>query len=157
MPQIAKGGKFVFGWSPIGKEGCVQVPEQVIDEYQLFTEDKLILISGSKSSGGFVVSRQGLICESIMKGLLIDHPEFRYYSLPEGKPVKWKGRYYSWVKINKQGVFKLPAETFTCFNVKERDRLLSIRGSNVGFVLAVKGPLVEAANNFTGEIKDFVC
>lgn len=59
MPQIAKGGKFVFGWSPIGKEGCVQVPEQVIDEYQLFTENKLILISGSKSSGGFVVSRQG--------------------------------------------------------------------------------------------------
>ncbi|MEN6593181.1 MAG: hypothetical protein ABFC12_08070 [Methanobacterium sp.] len=56
---------------PIGKEGCVS--RQVIDEYKLFTEDKLILISGSKSSGGFVVSRQGLICESIMKCLLIDH------------------------------------------------------------------------------------
>jgi len=51
---------------------------QVIDEYKLFTKDKLILIFGSKSSGGFVVSRQGLICESIMKGLLIDHPEFRH-------------------------------------------------------------------------------
>jgi len=130
---------------------------QVIDEYKLFTKDKLILIFGSKSSGGFVVSRQGLICESIMKGLLIDHPEFRHYSLPEVKPVKWKGRYYSWVKINKQGISKLPGEALNCFNVKEGDRLLSIHGSNVGFVLAVKGPLVEAANNFTGEIKDFVC
>lgn len=157
MPQITKGGKFVFGWSPICKDGCVQIPEQIIDEYHLFTEDELILISGSKSSGGFVVSRSGLIKNSIMGGLFSDHPEFENYTLPEGAPVNWKGRQYCWVKINKRGRFRLNTETLGCFKIKEGDRLLSIRGSNIGFVMAVRGPIVVRANNCTELIKEFEC
>lgn len=157
MPQLSKGGKFVFGWSITGKDGCIQIPEEVILEYELFKEDKVILISGSKSSGGLVVSRLGLINQSIMKGLLSDYPEFENYSLPEGKPVKWKGRHYCWVNINKEGVIKLPPKTASCYSIKENDKLLSIRGSNIAFVLAVKGPIVEKANDFTGKIEKYLC
>jgi hypothetical protein len=157
MPQIAKGGKYVFGWSIIGKKGCIQIPEKVMHEYQLFKEGKVILISGSKSSGGFVVSRLSLINQSIMKGLILDYPEFRNYLLPEGKPVKWKGRYYCWVNINKQGILKLPPETASCFKIKENDKLLSIRGSNIAVVLAVKGPIIETAKKYTGTIKEYDC
>ncbi|BDZ72201.1 hypothetical protein [Methanobacterium petrolearium] len=157
MPQLVKGGKFVFGWSKIGKEGCVQIPDDVIREYGLHGEDKLILLSGSKTSGGFAVSRQKLIEQSIMKGLLLDHPEFKNYSLPEGRPVKWKGRHYCWVNINKHGILKLPLETLNCFNIKEGDKLLSIRGSNKACVFVVKGPIVETAINYKGVIKEYQC
>lgn len=157
MPQIAKGGKFIFGWSIIGKKGCIQIPEECILEYQLFKENKVILISGSESSGGFVVTRLKLINQSIMKGLISDYPEFENYSLPEGKPVKWKGRHYCWVSINKKGILKLPPETVSCFNIKENDKLLSIRGSNIAFVLAVKGPIIETAKNYKGTIEEYLC
>lgn len=157
MPQLTKGGKFVFGWSIVGKDGCIQIPEEVILEYELFKEDEVILISGSKSSGGLVVSRLGLINQSIMKGLLSDYPEFENYSLPEGKPVKWKGRHYCWVNISKKGVIKLPPKTAICYNIKENDKLLSIRGSNIAFVLAVKGPIIEKANDYTGKIEEYIC
>ncbi|KAF5059013.1 MAG: hypothetical protein KO318_02685 [Methanobacterium sp.] len=157
MPQIAKGGKFVFGWSQVGEDGCIQIPEEVMLEYQLFKEDKVMLISGSKSSGGFVVSTLNLLNQSIMKGLIEDYPEFEDYSLPEGKPVKWKGRYYCWAGINQQGIIKLSPETAGCFDIEENDKLLSIRGSNIGFVLAVKGPIIEAAKKYKGNIKEFIC
>jgi hypothetical protein len=121
LPQIAKGGKFVFGWSILGKDGCVKIPEEVMVEYHLLNENRLILIFGSKSSGGFVVTKLTLIKESLIKGLLLDYPEFEDYTLPEGKPVKWKGRYYCWVNLNKQGILKLPPETASCFNVKENN------------------------------------
>ena len=157
MPQIVKGGKFVFGWSQVGKEGCIQIPEEVLLEYKLFKEYKVILISGSKSSGGFVVSTLNLLNQSIMKGLIEDYPEFEDYSLPEGKPVKWKGRYYCWVSINQQGIIKLSRETARCFDIEENYKLLSIRGSNIGFVLAVKGPIIETAKKYKGKIEEFIC
>ncbi|BDZ68223.1 hypothetical protein [Methanobacterium ferruginis] len=157
MPQLAKGGKFVFGWSIIGKNGCVQVPDKAIQEYSLLVDDKLILISGSKSSGGLAVSRPGLINQSIMKGLMHDNPEFKDYTLPEGEPIKWKGRHYCWVNISKEGIFKLPPKTRSCFKLRETDELLSIRGSNVAITMVVKGPLVEFAKNYEGTIKEYHC
>lgn len=156
MPQINKGGKYVFGWSPLTEDLCIKIPDEVILEYDLLKEGKLILISGSKTSGGFVVSRLDLIKQSIMKGLIVDYPDIGDYSLPEGKCLKYKGRYYCWVKINTNGNLKLPAETAKCFDVRKNDKLLSIRESNIGFVLAVKGPIVERANKYEGTIEEYL-
>ena len=155
MPQLNKGGKYVFGWSPIRGDLHIKIPDEIILEYDLLKEGKLILISGSKTSGGFVVSRLGLIKQSIMKGLLTDYPNIEDYSLPEGKCVKYKGRHYCWVNINTDMILKLPEETAKCFDVKKNDKLLSIRGSNIGFVFAVKGPIVESANNYDGLIEEY--
>lgn len=155
MPQINKGGKYIFGWSPISEDLYIKIPDEVVQEYDLLKEGKLILISGSKTSGGFVVSRLGLIKQSIMKGLIIAYPDIADYSLPEGKCVKYKGRHYCWINIRSDGILKLHEETADCFDVKERDKLLSIRGSNIGFVLAVKGPIIESANNYDGIIEEY--
>jgi hypothetical protein len=43
------------------------------------------------------------------------------------------------------------------FGVRPGDKLLSIRGSNIAFVLAVKGPIIEAANRYNGVIEEYVC
>lgn len=38
MPQLNKGGKFVFGRSRIGADGRVQFPTQAVEEYRITGE-----------------------------------------------------------------------------------------------------------------------
>ena len=35
MPQMNKGGKFIFGISVIRSDGCIQIPTQAVDEYRI--------------------------------------------------------------------------------------------------------------------------
>ena len=157
MPQISKGGKFVFGWSIINPKGYVKIPEITFNEYGLSTDENVILFSGSKTSGGFCVSNRTLINKSIIKGLFVEHPEINDYSLNEGDCVKYKGRLYSWSKIHPEGILRLFPHTMKLFSVKPGDKPLSIRGSNIAFVLAVKGPIIEAANRYGGIIDEYLC
>ena len=53
MPQMNKGGKFVFGKSNIQESGKVQFPIQAMVEYQITAEGKVYLFTGSKVTGGF--------------------------------------------------------------------------------------------------------
>ena len=48
MPQMNKGGKFIFGKSVIQPDGAVQIPAQAIQEYQITTEGRVYLFTGSK-------------------------------------------------------------------------------------------------------------
>lgn len=59
MPQLNKGGKFVFGRSRIGADGQVQFPTQAVEEYRIAGEGKVYLFTGSKVTGGFCVTRKG--------------------------------------------------------------------------------------------------
>ena len=61
MPQMNKGGKFVFGKSNIQASGKVQFPIQAMAEYQITAEGKVYLFTGSKVTGGFCVTRKGLL------------------------------------------------------------------------------------------------
>jgi len=157
MPQISKGGKFIFGWSIISPEGYVKIPETTFNEYILSTDENVILFSGSKTSGGFCVSNRTLINKSIIKSLFVEHPEINDYSLNEGDCIRYKGRLYSWSKIHPGDILRLSPHTMELFGVRPGDRLLSIRGSNIAFVLAVKGPIIEAANNYNGIIEEYIC
>lgn len=58
MPQLNKGGKFVFGLSVIHENRSVQIPPQAINEYRLSNENKIIIFTGSKITGGFCVTFQ---------------------------------------------------------------------------------------------------
>lgn len=52
MPQLNKGGKFVFGLSLIHDDLTVQFPTQALEEYQVLNDDKIIIFTGSKVTGG---------------------------------------------------------------------------------------------------------
>lgn len=54
MPQMNKGGKFIFGKSLIKQDLTVQFPTQAIQEYNIISTDKIYLFTGSKITGGFV-------------------------------------------------------------------------------------------------------
>lgn len=48
MPQMNKGGKFIFGESMIRPDGRVQLPPQAVEEYRIAQEGKIYLFMGSK-------------------------------------------------------------------------------------------------------------
>ncbi|GBU29243.1 hypothetical protein R84B8_02807 [Treponema sp. R8-4-B8] len=100
MPQIRKGGKYVFGWSVIRNDFSIQFPIEAINEYNICSEGRVFLITGSKTTGGFTVSK------NILNNL----------------------------------------------SLKIGDKLLSIRSSDIAFMMGVKGPLINAANNYKGKL-----
>ena len=55
MPQLVKGGKNAFAWSKVRINGEIKIPNEVIVEYDLQPGDKVIIMSGSKTSGGFSI------------------------------------------------------------------------------------------------------
>ncbi len=47
MPQMNKGGKFIFGKSLIRNDGILQFPKQAIKEYDITAVGKVYLFTGS--------------------------------------------------------------------------------------------------------------
>ena len=84
MPQLNKGGKFVFGRSRIGADGRVQFPTQAVEEYRIAGEGKVYLFTGSKVTGGFCVTRKGLLQPSKLGHILEDMPALREYRAAPG-------------------------------------------------------------------------
>ncbi len=54
MPQMNKGGKFVFGKSIIKFDGTIQFPAQAINEYHITDDGKSIYLLEAKLLAGFV-------------------------------------------------------------------------------------------------------
>jgi hypothetical protein len=80
-----------------------------------------------------------------LAGGLAKNPELDTFSNAEGETIPFKGRRYCWVGLQEDGFLKLPLRTLDSFNICPGDRLLSIRGSNIAFVMAQRGPLVKKA------------
>ena len=148
MPQLSKGGKYVFGWSRIHADGGVYIPDEAEREYRLKPNERVILISGSKRSGGFVVAKKSLVEQSAMAAVLTQTPTLAQFQIEEGQTIKFKGRLYGWVRMHPKGLIVLPSHTLEVFHIKPGDRLLSIRGSNIAFVMGAKGPIIEKAREY---------
>lgn len=90
MPQLNKGGKFVFGKSRVREDGSLFIPEQAVEEYGAGQEERVYIFTGAKATGGFCVTRRGL--------LLRETPELDAYAL-----TPYKGRRYGWLTVSPQG------------------------------------------------------
>ena len=91
MPQMNKGGKFIFGKSLIREDGTIQLPAQAIDEYAITADGKVYLFTGSKSTGGFCVTRKGLLAPSKLGHILTDTPQLQNYTTRQGEFISYKG------------------------------------------------------------------
>ena len=49
MPQMNKGGKFIFGKSLIRTDGTLRIPPQAMEEYHITDEGKVYLFTGSRT------------------------------------------------------------------------------------------------------------
>ncbi|MCI8356171.1 MAG: hypothetical protein HFI47_14115 [Lachnospiraceae bacterium] len=152
MPQMNKGGKFIFGKSLIRDELTIHLPTQALTEYNATSEKKVYLFTGSKVTGGFCVTRKGLLEPSKLGHILTDNPALLNYQTAEGEFIPYKGRSYCWVKISENGVIQLSQQIMDFLNLKVGMELLSIRSSDIAFTMGAAGPLLERAENYAGEI-----
>ena len=145
MPQLTKGGKYVFGWSKVGKMGEIVIPREAMEEYRFHDWDRVILMSGSRKSGGFGVTTPSLLRRSPLSSVLSRVPGLGSFQMPEGKAVRIEGRSFCWTTIQEGGYITLPPETLREYEIREGDLLLSVKGSRLAIGFALKGPLVEEA------------
>ena len=118
MPQMNKGGKFIFGKSLIRTDGTLRIPPQAMEEYHIADEGKVYLFTGSKITGGFCVTRKGLLHPSKLGHILDDTPPLLDYSAGSGEFIKYKGRSYCWVEISQEGQILLTKKMMDCLKVR---------------------------------------
>jgi hypothetical protein len=144
MPQLAKGGKHVFGWSRVAGDRRIRVPPEALQEYSLMEAERLLLVSGSRTSGGFGLGSLASLRGSPLGSVLVARPDLASFAVPEGEPLQHRGRTYCWATL-RAGVIALPAETLGRYGVALGDDLLVIRGSGLALGFAVRGPILEEA------------
>lgn len=155
MPQMNKGGKFIFGKSIIGEDGSVQIPTQAMEEYHITLDGKIYLFTGSKTTGGFCVTRRGLLEPSKLGHILKDMPNLQNYTVGYGRFIQYKGRSYCWIDITKEGRIILTEEMMDFLRLEPNMHLFSIRSSDIAFTMGAKGPLLERSRAYEGNIPVF--
>ena len=155
MPQLNPGGKFIFGWSVIRPDGTVRLPEQAMREYGAAREGKVYLFTGSRSTGGFCVTRRKLLKGSRLGHILTELPQLDQYSEKEGELIPYKGRRYCWAALSEAGELVLTGKMRRALELEPGDRLLSIRSSDIAFTMGARGPLLARARDYSGEIPVF--
>jgi bifunctional DNA-binding transcriptional regulator/antitoxin component of YhaV-PrlF toxin-antitoxin module len=115
MPQLVKGGKWVFGWVLVGRQGELAIPPEAWDEYGFQAGDEVTFIAGSRRSGGFGLSHSRLLAE-------VTTP-LQVRALAQGR-------------VDEKGRLVVPPTV----GFKPGDRLLAVRGSGraLGFVARPK-------------------
>ena len=145
MPQLVKGGKYVYGWSKVSARGKIAVPDETKEEYNLATCDKVILMPGSKRSGGFGLTTKELLKNSRLSVILDSCPRLAEFQESEGRAVEINGKPCCWVKLSKDGTITVPLETLETYGINSGDRLLVVRGSNVALGFPVRDPIIDEA------------
>lgn len=154
MPQLARGGKYIYGWSQVSDRGRIVIPPEAMNEYGLKEHDKVILMSGSRRSGGFAVTTPRLLGGSPLSAALQRFPRLRTFQMPQGRVVRVESRSFCWTSIEEDSSITLPYETLREYEILPGDRLLTVRGSGLGLGFALRGPLVDEALTHT-EIEVF--
>ena len=117
MPQLVKGGKWVFGWVVIGPRREIPIPLEAYLEYGFQAGDEVVFLKGSRRSAGFSVGRAEKI------------------------PVWLQKRKLGQGRIDMPGRVIAPLEV----GVQPGDRLLAARGSGLALGFLACGPIYEVA------------
>lgn len=120
MLQLAKGGKWVFGWCVAGPASEIQIPPEAYMEYSFQQGETAILIRGSKRSGGIGIGRPEKLNNTFLQS-----------------------RFIGQTTIGADGRVALPPEA----GVQPGERLLSVRGSGLALSFLQRGPICEEAFN----------
>ena len=118
-------------------------------------EGKVYLFTGSKVTGGFCVTRKGLLLPSKLGHILAALPELRDYTAEEGAFLPYKGRSYCWLSVTADGLIRLTKPMMDFLRITPGMRLLSIRSSDIAFTMGARGPLLEKADRYNGVIPEF--
>lgn len=143
MPQLVKGGKFIYGLSKVSPEGSIAVPPQAMQEYGFRNGDDVIIMSGSRTSGGFGLTRRDIIEKSSLALIIDTLPHLFDYSIAEFEIVTDKARSYCRTKIQNDGCIIVPLDTLSRFGINSGDLLAAGRGSRLSIAFIVRGSIME--------------
>jgi len=144
MPQIVKGGKYVFGWSKVNELGSIRIPEDALKEYNFFEDQKVFIMTGSKKSGGFGITSYEKLNNSRLNSILKNNPDLAQFKIKKGKVKDYKAKAYSWEQIHNNSI-ELSEEILNFFRINPGNFLLLVRGSNLSLGFISKGPIYEEA------------
>lgn len=150
MAVVAKGGKYFYAWSKILPDGSFYLPEQALQEYNIKTESKVILMTGRNTTKGFSVVCKDLIPNSPLAAVFASMPGLQNFEIPEGQTIVFKERTFCWAYLNKERYITLPTETWDEFGVNVGDKLLSLRATHLAFNNLSEGPYIEQAKQLRG-------
>ena len=149
MPQLVKGGKFVFGWSEVRRNGSITIPPKAIDEYGFDSDQNVILISGSGTSGGFGLTTKGKLANSAFSDIVTTNPELFSYRIPAGTPVSYSSKIYCWTYLSGNHI-EVPPGMLELYGIHPGNMLLTVRGSSLALGFIVRGPLFKEAVKHDG-------
>lgn len=153
MPRMGKGGKFIFGKSRVLGDYTIRFPPQAAAEYHIACEGRVYLFTGSKSAGGFCVTRKGLLPPSKIGRILKDTPSLLNDELPKGRFVRYKSRSFCRVAVIPDGSIRPPKEAAALLQLAPGMELLSIRSSDIAFTMGARGPLLKMPEAYSGPIE----
>lgn len=155
MPQLAKGGKHVYGWSRVGESGMIVIPPEALKEYHFKDSDRLVLLRGSKASGGFALGSLQAIDRSVLGTVFGSHSEPIDPQPPNGQVLGQIERPLSSVHLQ-GGAVEIPVTTLAKYGIRVGDVLLVVRGSSLAIAFALRGRIVDEARRHP-ELQVFVC
>jgi hypothetical protein len=120
MPQLAKGGKWVFGWCVVGPAGEIHIPPHAFTEYGFQAGETVITVRGSQRSGGFGIGRSDVLARS---------------------QISLRSRFSRQARIGNGMRVVLPPEA----GVQPGERLLAVRGSGLALGFLQRGLIYEEA------------
>jgi bifunctional DNA-binding transcriptional regulator/antitoxin component of YhaV-PrlF toxin-antitoxin module len=145
VPQLVKGGKFVYGISKIGPVGNIVIPPPAMEEYGFAGGDNVILMNGSRTSGGFGITTVSFLAKSSLNVIVERLPEMVNFQLPEFQVVTSRGRLFCWTIIGEGGSITVPPETLSRYGLKTGDRLVTGKGSGLALAFIARGSIFEEA------------
>ena len=120
MPQMNKGGKWVFGWCVVGSDGEIRIPPEAFIEYGFCPGEPILYLRGSRRSGGFSVGRPEKL---------------------SGSSTPLLRRSFGQGNVQGDGRIAVPSET----GIQTGQHLLSVRGSGYAVLFLTGGPIYEEA------------
>jgi bifunctional DNA-binding transcriptional regulator/antitoxin component of YhaV-PrlF toxin-antitoxin module len=143
LPQLVKGGKFIYGLSRVGPDGSIAIPPQAMQEYGFRPGDDIIIMSGSRRSGGFGLTRQDIIEKSSLAHIIDTLPYLFDHLVAEFEIVNDKARLYCWTTIQNDGRIVVPSNTLSRYGINTGELLAAGRGSRLSIAFIAKGPIME--------------
>ena len=139
MPQLMKGGKHVFSWVTISEAGSITIPPEAFREYGFKPDERVVLLPGSRSSGGFAVVPQRNLTNSPM------NPLRNLETVQEDQVLMSNGKPFIVTRLKEGDRVSLSVEALKVFGLDKVDKVLAVRGSGLGPSFVARGSIIEEA------------
>ena len=123
MPQLSKGGKWIFGWVVVNENRKIRIPPEAFSEYGFCSGEVVLFTHGSRTSGGFSLGRQTI---------LLKNEKINIRSIAKGI-------------LEENMVIYLPP----AIDAQPGERLLAVRGSRFALGFIQRGPIYTTALHHT--------